>query len=115
MAVNCGGTVNICRLRVTKVDSNGNVAGVTDNQYVTDLVTEVTFSPDVTTGDTITQKNGCGCKVIGYKVNDVFNFFNFTFTDAALEPELIAMMTGSATIENGRGRGRNGVRVGVGV
>lgn len=101
MPANCGGTVNICRLRVTRVDVNGNVAGTTDNQYVTDTVTEVTFSPDVTTGDTINQKNGCGCKVIGYKVNDTFNFFNFTFTDAALEPELIALMTGSATIEDG--------------
>ena len=83
MPVNCGGTVNVCRVRVTRVDANGNVQGTTDNSYVTDAVTEVTFSPNVEAGDTISQKNGCGCKVIGYKVNDTFNFFEFSFTDAA--------------------------------
>ena len=106
MAINCGGTVNICRVRVTAVDANGNVAGTTNNNYVTDLVTEVSLSPDITTGDTITQKNGCGCKVIGYKVKDVFNFFTFAFTDAALEPALQALMLNGAlasqqTIVNG--------------
>lgn len=101
MAVLCGSTVNICRVRVTLLDANGNVSGTTNNNYVTDNVTEVTLSPNVTTGDTITQKNGCGCKVVGFKVNDIFNFFDFSFTDAALEPALIAMMTGSAQITNG--------------
>lgn len=101
MAVICGGTVNICRVRVTMVDANGNVDGTTNNNYVTDAVTEVTLSPNIETGDTVTQKNGCGCKIIGYKVNDVFNFFEFSFTDAALEPAMIAMMTGANTIENG--------------
>lgn len=101
MAVICGGTVNVCRVRVTRLDANGNVLGTANNSYVTDAVTEVTLGPDITTGDTITQKNGCGCKIIGYKVQDVFNFFNFSFTNAQLEPEMIALMTGSATIEDG--------------
>lgn len=101
MAYNCGGTVNICRLRVTKVDAAGNVAGTTNNNYVTDTVTEVTLSPNIETGDTVSQKNGCGCSVIRYKVNDIFNWFEFQFTNAALEPELIAMLTGANTIEDG--------------
>lgn len=96
MAVNCGGTVNICRVRVTALDANGNVAGTTDNNYVTDKVTEVTLSPDIETGDTISQKNGCGCSVIRYKVNDIFNFFTFSFTEAALEPALQALMLNGA-------------------
>jgi hypothetical protein len=101
VAVLCGGTVNICRVRVTKLDANGNVDGTTNNQYVTDLVTEVTLSPNVETGDTINQKNGCGCSVIRYKVEDSFNFFEFSFTEVGMEPALQAMMLGADTIENG--------------
>ena len=101
MPVNCGGTVNICRVRVTRVDAAGNVQGTSGNQYVTDNVTEVTLSPNIETGDTVSQKNGCGCSVIRYKVNDIFNWFEFSFTEAALEPELIALLTGANTIEDG--------------
>ena len=96
MAVNCGGTVNICRVRVTAVDANGNVAGTTNNSYVTDKVTEVTLNPNIETGDSVVQKNGCGCAVIRYKVKDTFNWFEFSFTEAALEPALQALMLNGA-------------------
>jgi hypothetical protein len=101
MAVNCGVSFGICRLRVTKVDAEGNVVNETGNSYVTDNVTQVTLTPNIETGNTFSQRNGCGCSVARFKANDIFNWFEFGFQNAAMEPDLVALMTGSETIVDG--------------
>jgi hypothetical protein len=101
MAANCGVSFGICRLRVTTVDASGNVIGTADNSYVTDKVTSVSLTPNIETGDTFSQRNGCGCSVARFKANDTFNWFEFAFQNAALEPALMALMLGSPTIEDG--------------
>lgn len=94
MAVNCGVSFGVCRVRVTRVDAAGNVSGTTDNSYVTDAVTQVTLTPNIETGDTFSQRNGCGCKVASFKANDTFNFFELSFQNSKLEPALQALLLG---------------------
>lgn len=101
MAVNCGVSFGICRLRVTKVDAQGNVLGTTDNSYVTDNPLSVTLTPNIETGNTFSARNGCGCSIARFKANDIFNWFEFAFRSAALEPELMAMLLGAETIVDG--------------
>jgi hypothetical protein len=100
MAVACGVSFGICRLRVTKVDAQGNaVAG--NNTYVTDNVTQVTLTPNIETGNTFSQRNGCGCSVARFRANDIFNWFEFSFQNAALEPELLALLFNAETVVDG--------------
>jgi hypothetical protein len=100
MAVNCGVSFGLCRTRITRVDSNGNViAG--DNSYVTDSSLTVTVTPNIETGNAISVRNGCGCNIARFKFADTFNWWEFSFSDAALEPEMEAFMLGAATIEDG--------------
>jgi hypothetical protein len=101
MAVNCGVSFGVCRVRVTVVDAQGNVAGTTDNSYVTDAITSISVTPNIETGNTFSQRNGCGCKVASVKANDTFNWFEFSFVNSKLEPVLMAMLLGSETIEDG--------------
>lgn len=101
MAVNCGVSFGVCRVRVTMVDAQGNVSGTTNNSYVTDAVTQVTLTPNIEAGTTFSQRNGCGCKVASFKANDTFNHFEFSFQNSKMEPALQAMLLGSATIEDG--------------
>jgi hypothetical protein len=100
MAFNCGVSFGICRLRVTRLDDSGNViAG--NNAYVTDKVMSVSVTPNIETGNSFSVRNGCGCKIASKKFPDTLNWFEFSFQDAAFEPELIAFMTGSPTITDG--------------
>ena len=101
MAVNCGVSFGICRLRVTTVDAEGNVIGTTGNSYVTDNPLSVSLSPNIETGNTFSARNGCGCSIARFKAADIFNWFEFSFRQAALEPELMAMMLGAETIVDG--------------
>lgn len=100
MAYNCGVSFGLCAVRVTRVDASGNViAG--DNSYVTDAAISLTLTPNVETGNTVSVRNGCGCSIARFKFADTFNWFEFTFAAAQLEPEMIAFMLGSQTIEDG--------------
>ena len=100
MAVNCGVSFGLCRVRITRVDAQGNViAG--SNAYVTDQAQTITVTPNIETGNTVSVRNGCGCSVARFKFNDTFNWFEFSFGNAALEPEMMAFMLGANTIADG--------------
>ena len=100
MAVNCGVSFGLCRTRVTRVDSNGNViAG--HNAYVTDAALSISVTPNIETGTAISVRNGCGCKISSFKFPDTFNWFEFAFVDTTLEPVLEAFMLGAETIVDG--------------
>ena len=100
MAVNCGVSFGLCAVRVTRVDASGNViAG--DNAYVTDKPLSITLTPNIETGNTFSARNGCGCSVARFKANDTFNWFEFTFVQTALEPEMQAFLLGAETIVDG--------------
>jgi hypothetical protein len=100
MAVNCGVSFGLCAVRITRVDAAGNViAG--NNSYVTDTQLSVAVTPNIETGNTVSVRNGCGCSVARFKFNDIFNWWEFTFADTALEPEMMSMMLGASTIDDG--------------
>lgn len=100
MAVNCGVSFGICVVRITRVDSSGNViAG--NNAYITDKPLSISLTPNIETGNTFSVRNGCGCSIARFKSNDTFNWFEFTFVQAALEPEMQAFLLGAETIVDG--------------
>lgn len=100
MAVNCGVSFGLCRVRITKVDSAGNVESG-NNAYVTDNPIQITLTPNIENGNTVSVRNGCGCSVAKFKFPDTFNWFEFAFNKAALEPEMESFLLGADTIEDG--------------
>lgn len=98
MAVNCGVSFGLCAVRVTKVDAEGNAVGGAGMSYVTDKPISIGLSPNIETGNTFSLRNGCGCSISRFKSNDIFNWFEFTFADGALEPEMVALMLGQDLI-----------------
>ena len=100
MAYNCGVSFGACLVRITRLDSNGNViAG--NNSYVSDKPIQITVNPNNETGNNFPVRNGCGCKIASRKFPDTFNFWELSLNMAAMEPEMQAFMLGAATIENG--------------
>lgn len=99
MAVNCGPSFGLCAVRITRIDANGNViAG--NNAYVTDQQLSVAVTVNKETGNSFSARNGCGCSISRFKAPDIFNWFEFSFVDNALEPEMIAFMIGADTISD---------------
>jgi hypothetical protein len=85
---------------VTRVDGNGNViAG--SNAYVSDAPLNIAVNPNVETGNTISTRNGCGCKIFSFKFPDTFNWWEFSFQDVKMEPQLQAFMLGAETVVDG--------------
>lgn len=101
MAVNCGSSFGLCVMRVTKVDAAGNVVTGAGNSYVSDKVVKIDVTPNVETGNTFSLRNGCGCSIVRFKANDIFNWWDFAFAGGALEPVMEALMLGSETIVDG--------------
>lgn len=100
MAVNCGVSFGLCAVRVTQVDAEGNVVGGSTS-YVSDNPISISVTPNIETGNTFSARNGCGCSIARFKANDIFNWFEFTFAQAALEPAMMALLLGSETIVDG--------------
>ena len=100
MSVNCGPSFGVCAVRLTRVNADGSViAGA--NSYVTDKPISVAVAPNYETGNTFSQRNGCGCGIARLKAPDTFNWFDITFTEAALEPVMQAFLLGAGEIEDG--------------
>jgi hypothetical protein len=68
--------------------------------YVTDSPIEITLTPNIESGNTVSVRNGCGCSVARFKFPDTFNWFEFSFNKAALEPEMEAFLLGGETIDD---------------
>ncbi len=100
MAFNCGVSFGACLVRITRLDSNGNViAG--NNAYVSDKPISIAVNPNIEAGNSFSVRNGCGCGVARRKFPDTFNWWELTLNMAALEPEMQAFMLGADTIDNG--------------
>ena len=98
---NCGVSFGLCAVRVTAVDATGTAIPGAGQAYVTDKPISIGLSPNIETGNTFSLRNGCGCSISRFKSNDIFNWFEFTFADGALEPEMMALMLGQTTIADG--------------
>lgn len=100
MASVCTTSFGACLVRITRVDSNGNViAG--SNSYVTDKPISIGVNPNIEAGNSFSVRNGCGCSIARRKFPDTFNWWEISLQMADLEPQMIAFMLGASTIENG--------------
>jgi hypothetical protein len=98
-------------MRVTKLDGVGNVVvDSAGNSYVSDRAVSLAITPNIETGNTFSLRSGCGCSLSRFKARDILNWFDFTFTDGALEPEMMRLMLGINEIKSGADAvGVNGV------
>ena len=96
----CGSLIHVCALRVTRLDSQGNVVATDNNSYVTNNVTSVEVDPDIEAGLDSTLVGGCDCIIASYKGTDKLKRFNFNLNLPTFEPALLEMMIGATLIED---------------
>lgn len=98
MAVNCGVAYGLCAVRVTQLDSEGNAEG---SFAVSRNPVTVGFNPNVDQGQQFISRNGCGCAIARIRSNDVFNWFELSFAQEALQPELESLLADELPILDG--------------
>jgi hypothetical protein len=113
-----GGSVQVCRARVARLDTNGVPLPGAGNLFVSDFLMTVSSEPEVTEGEDIELQNGCGDNDVVYKDEDRIKRFNIEVSWTKPDPVLHALLTGGdvlsdagealgfAAPELGRGVGR---------
>lgn len=94
----CGSSILACGLRVTLLDSEGDVAAQDNNYYVTKNLIQIGINPDIEEGSDRTLKSGCDCIIATAKFPNLLKRFGFEISLGALEPGLISLMTGASVI-----------------
>ncbi len=101
MAAICDAVINLCAVRVTRLDSLGNPSAGPNNFYVSNKPLSIAVTPEIEAGRDLTLVGGCDCIVASYRGPDKLKRFTFQVDIAKLEPGLIEMMIGASAILSG--------------
>lgn len=93
MANPTGGSVQLCALRVAKLNLDGTPDYGQANLYVTDRQIRLSAEPEVSEGEDIELKNGCGLLVVDYRSPDAYRRMNVELALAIPDPELTYLLT----------------------
>jgi hypothetical protein len=96
----CASSVEVCRLRMTRLTATGAVDTGTKSSIVTDRITHLNYTVEVDAGNDITTVSGCDCIVVTKRGRDKFKRFTFELEGTAFDWALIEMATGMSSILN---------------
>lgn len=88
-----GGSVQLCALRVAKLLLDGSPDYGEDNLYVTDAMISLGADPEVSSGEDIELKNGCGAIIVDYQGPNAYRRLNVELALAIPDPELTFLLT----------------------
>lgn len=97
----CPGSVQACRLRVARLEPNGVPDPGAENLYVSDAMIRLSAEPEVSEGEDLEQKNGCGDIIVAYRSPDAYKHINVELEIAHPDPELIELIAGGAVLKLG--------------
>lgn len=101
MAARCPTIRGLCRLRVTRLDSLGNVAAGPNNSWVSSGLIELGFAPVIEEGERFTLKNGCGSILADFEDEDRRIGYTIDLSEGLYEAGLREMLLGDAVILDG--------------
>src|SRR4051794_36594091 len=91
----CPTLLHVCRLRATRLNSDGTIVSGPNNSVVTDSIIDLAWNPVIIAGDERDLMGGCDCLLATFKGRDKHKRFDLAFHNGHLEFPLLEMMTGS--------------------
>ncbi len=101
MSSYCGNSLQLCGVRVTKLDDLGNVSDEEDNAYITDKSLSIVLTPQIIVGPEINIPGGCCPSLGNAKQPDSQVRMTFAWVRQALEPALQTLLVGGDPIVDG--------------
>ena len=98
MATICASAIHLCRIRVTRLNSDGSAHNGPNNTYVSDKPLTLTVTPQIEAGVDRTMVGGCDCIVAEYRGYDKLKYFTLELDIVQLEPAMFEMMTGADVV-----------------
>jgi hypothetical protein len=102
---NCYGSLQVCAIRVARLETSGAPDNGAGNGYVSDALISLQVGVELTTGDDLEQKNGCGAICQSFKDCDRIKRLTFTMNLCQLDAELIELLTGATLLQDLPGTG----------
>lgn len=102
MPNDCLPQVQVCAMRVARLDNNGVPLPGASNLYVSDALAELTATPVYTDGEEIEERNACGAVVVNYRGDDSFRRLDISLRLITPDPELSEMLAGDRLVSGGR-------------
>jgi hypothetical protein len=97
----CAGLINACRIRLTRLNSDGTVADQPNNSYVSDALVQMVVTPVEVAAVEKSVLNGCGCECLGHTTPAYIKRFDATIDLCVWDPQLMEMLTGADLVLNG--------------
>lgn len=91
-------SLQVCRMRLTRLESDGTPDAGAGNLYVTDQLITMTVGVELSEGDDFEQKNGCGAVCLTYKDCDRVKRLTLAADLCSAEPELTELMIGAGDL-----------------
>lgn len=101
MANVCGVSLHVCRIRATRLDSDGNVAASPNNSAVDDKPVQVTMTPRISAGADLELKGGCDCIIASYLGPDIVKGWDLAVDKGAINFALEEILLGGSAITAG--------------
>jgi len=99
--LNCGGSVQICAIRVATLEIDGTPLPGPSNLYVTDAFASLVVTPNFTKGVDLEVVNACGAPQLLYKDMDRLKRWDLTLSLIYLDPEPEQLLIGAETFGTG--------------
>lgn len=88
----CTGTIQLCRLRLARIDTDGTPLAGAGNLYVTDQQISLSVGVEISEGDDFEQKSGCGAICVTFKDCDRIKRLTLSLSLCTPEPELTQLL-----------------------
>lgn len=102
MAANCPEVLDLCAMRVTRLNSStGSPVPGTGNAVISAAPIKLEVKLNLDTGDDLEHKNGCGTIIASFKDRDRLKNVELAMDLTQLDATLFELMTGSQTFSSG--------------
>lgn len=99
--IDCAGSVQMCRTRVARLDTDGQPLAGDGNLYVSDAVVRFAMTPEVTAGTDFESLNGCGEACVTFKDCDRIKRWNLEIEVCTPDPYLEELFAGGDLVTFG--------------
>lgn len=97
----CLATIRLCRVRATRLNTDGTPASGPNNFVVSDTPMVLTVTPVIEAGQDRTLVGGCDCIIATYRGYDKLKRFDLELDLGALDFSFLELMLGSTAILQG--------------
>lgn len=97
----CGGSVQLCAIRLARLEPNGVPDPGSGNLIVFDQVVSLTVTPEYEEGEDLSLKNGCGRPCVSHQTEPTFKRVGVSLVGCTQDAEISEMLAGGVLLTSG--------------